>query len=353
MVETATIGGDIGGDFEFTRASDSEGDNARRPRIVSVRNVTRRFDQTFAARGVCFDVRAGEVFALLGPNGAGKTTMANLLLGNQHPDEGEIRFHADGETSSSLAPSQVGYFPGDSSVYKSLPISRMLVHAGTRQGMAPAEAQAATELWLERMELSHRADTALGNLSRGNQQKVQFAEAVLHRPRIVFLDEPFASLDPVNQELFVAMIRELQREGITVLISDHQMPLIERLADYICILNHGRVIAQGTLEDLRGSANAGTRVRVRLADPRAAVDMEALSGLSAIQSVERTAGGEIRLMTTRAAAPVEVMNFAKTYLRVSEILAEPASLHDIYIQCIRNDAATREKGNVNNWRDIA
>lgn len=321
--------------------------------IVSVDNIVRSFDDTAAVRGVSFEVRRGDVFALLGPNGAGKTTMANLLLGSQTPDSGTIAYYANGHAEPLLSRNEVGYFPGDSAVYRSLSINRMLAHAATRRGMTQPEAQEATERWLTRLQLIHRADSALGNLSRGNQQKVQFAEAVIHGPRIVFLDEPFASLDPINQELFVDLIRELQQEGVTILISDHQMPLIERLANQVCILNHGRVIAQGNLEQLRAVANAGVRVRVRLADPNAYVDMEALRSLSVLRSVERAANGELRMMTTRNAVPVEIMNFAKTYLRVSEILSEPASLHDIYIQCLLNDKESLTEQSRAGWQRVA
>lgn len=302
--------------------------------ILAVHNVSRRYGNTYALENISFEVYRGEVFAILGPNGAGKTTMAHLLQGDFTPDTGEIRYYKKGEATSELSTNEIGYFPGDSSIFKTLALNRVLYHAATRRGMSPADAQEATDKWLERLELSDRANTSLANLSRGNQQKVQFAEAVLHSPRVVFLDEPFANLDPINQELFVTLIREVQANGTTILLSDHQMTLVERLANRICILHEGLMVAQGSLEELRALSQVGVRVRVRVIDPSAPVDLHALLGHSGVRRVERTASGEIRLLTYDDTIPIEVLNFVKKNLRISEILAEPAGLHDIYVQCL-------------------
>lgn len=304
--------------------------------VLAVRDISRRFEKTQALDRVSFHLRRGEVFALLGPNGAGKTTMAHLLQGEFPPDSGEILFYRGEDVKPRLDAAEMGYFPGDSSIYKSLPIHRVLYHAGVRRGMSAEGAQQAADKWLARLELTARATTALGNLSRGNQQKVQFAEAVIHSPDIVFLDEPFANLDPVNQELFVALIRELQAQGMTILLSDHQMALVERLANRIAILNEGRIIAQGALNELRTQARAGLRVRLRLADPNAISDLGDLYSNPVVRLVERTASGEVRIMTSDDTLPIEILNFAKTRLRISEILAEPASLHDVYLHFLTN-----------------
>lgn len=302
--------------------------------IVSVQNVYKKFETTRAVSGVSFTVERGEVFGLLGPNGAGKTTIANMLIGNLPPDSGAIRFNVDGQDVGRLPPRRVGYFPGDSSVYMTLPVGRLLQHAAHKRGITGEDADAIVAGWLERIGLKNRANTSLSNLSKGNQQKVQLAEAVLHGPDLVFLDEPFAGLDPVSQEMFIDLIRQLQEENVTVIISDHQMALIERVTDRVLILKSGTVVASGTLDEVRERAQSGLRVRVRLADPRAPMDLEAFKSHPGIRTAERTAAGELRLLTTAKAHPVEVMNFAKTRLRISEIFSEPASLHDVYVHLV-------------------
>ncbi len=304
--------------------------------ILTVRNIAKRFDQTQAVQDISFEVFKGEIFALVGPNGAGKTTFANMLMGNVIPDQGSIAFSMNGKRAARLPEREVGYFPSDSTVYKNLPISKALYQSGVLRGLPPEEAQDAAEEWLDRLGMTSRAQTVFSNLSRGNQQKIQFAEAVLHRPQIVFLDEPFAGLDPVNQELFIEIIRELQASGVTLLLSDHQMSLVERLADCICILNLGQVAALGTLEELRQVARAGIRIRIRVANPKAELNLSFLYSHPGVRLVERTKGGEVRIFTYEDTSLVEVSNFAKANLRVSEIISEPAALHDVYIQCIRN-----------------
>ena len=305
--------------------------------ILDVRNVSKSFERATAVEDISFTVNRTEVFGLLGPNGAGKTTLANMLIGNYVTDTGSIAFHFDDGMVHRPEGKHVGYFPGDSVVYRTLPIGRLLFHTACKRGLREDDARAVTTLWLDRLGLGHRADTSLANLSRGNQQKVQFAEAILHRPRLVFFDEPFSGLDPVNQELFIDLMRELQREGMTVLVADHNMGLVERVANRMMLINRGRVVACGPLESLRTQAQAGVRIRLRLADPRVAVDLHTLARHPAVGQVERTAAGEIRLLTRSGAMPIEVLNFVKTQFRISEILSEPASLHDIYVQLILSD----------------
>lgn len=304
--------------------------------ILTVRNIAKRFDQTQAVQDISFEVFRGEIFALVGPNGAGKTTFANMLMGNVTPDQGSIVFSIGGKRFTRLSEREIGYFPGDSATYRNLPINKALYHAGVLRGLTPEETHTAVEHWLDRLGMTSRAHVNFSNLSRGNQQKVQFAEALLHGPHIIFLDEPFAGLDPVNQELFIEIIRELQASGVTILMSDHQMSLIERLADCICILNLGQVVAIGTQDELRQVARAGIRIRVRLANPKAELNLSFLYTHPGVRLVERTKGGEVRIFTYEDTSLLEVSNFAKANLRISEIISEPATLHDVYIQCVRN-----------------
>jgi ABC-2 type transport system ATP-binding protein len=305
--------------------------------IVDVQNVGKQFDRTVAVQDVTFTVNRHEVFALLGPNGAGKTTLANLLIGNYIPDSGTITYYFDRQQVGFPEGRHVAYFPGDSTVYRTLPIGRLLFHTACKRGLREDMARQVTAHWLQRIGLIHRAETALSNLSRGNQQKVQFAEAILHRPRLVFFDEPFSGLDPVNQELFIQLIRELQRDGMTILLADHNMGLVERVANRLLLINRGQIVVNGTLDRLRTMAQAGMRIRFRLADPRTPVDLSVLARHPSVRQAERTASGEIRLLTKTGVVQVEVLNFVKTQFRISEILSEPASLHDIYVQLVSGD----------------
>lgn len=312
--------------------------------VLDVQNLHRLYDPTHALKGVSFQAHRGEVLALVGPNGAGKTTLGNIIAGRERPDHGKVVFHLDEGETTEPDPLQIGFFPGDSSYYMSLAVERLLYHAATKKGLSGAEAAEATQYWLDRLGVANRPNMPLSSFSKGNQQKIQFAESVLHGPAVVYLDEPFNGLDPVNQEWFISLIRELQETGMTILISDHHMHLLERIADRILIMHQGRLVANGTLQELRHRAQVGFQARLRPAD-QTPIDLAPFREHPAIRSVERTATGELRLLVSASVPRNEVLNFAKQRLRLSEILAEPASLHDIYVTVfsVQSADATRNE----------
>jgi ABC-2 type transport system ATP-binding protein len=310
--------------------------------ILDVHNVHRLFEPTHALKGITFQAKRGEILALIGPNGAGKTTLGEIVSGRDKPDHGTVTFHLDDGETETPDPSEVGWFPGDSSFYMSLAVERLLYHAASKKGLDGNEAAEATQYWLERLGLANRPTTALANLSKGNQQKVQFAESVLHGPSLVYLDEPFNGLDPINQEWFIALIRELQETGMTILISDHHMHLLERIADRILILHQGRLVACGTINELRARAQTGHRIRLRVLNA-ASVDLTPFKEHRGIRHVERTASGEIRLLTRSEALRTEVLNLAKSKMKITEVLAEPANLHDIYTTVFSIPSADAEE----------
>ena len=218
--------------------------------LVSLRTVRKQFATVTAVDDITLDIPAGGVFALLGPNGAGKTTLLRMLLGLILPDAGSITWHG---ANGAPDPRTIGYLPEDRGLYPDVEVLRTLVYFGTLRGMSRVAAQASAEGWLERLELADRAREPLKSLSKGNQQKVQFISAVLHRPRLTILDEPFSGLDPLNQDLLLLLIRELARDGATVLLSAHQLQLVERVADGLVVVNRGQVVLRGTVDQVRSA----------------------------------------------------------------------------------------------------
>jgi ABC-2 type transport system ATP-binding protein len=310
--------------------------------VLDIQNVHRQYDSTQALKGVSFQARRGEVLALIGPNGAGKTTLGAIVVQREKPDLGKVVYYLDEGETEEPDLSQIGFFPGDSSYYMSLAVERLLYHAATRKGLSGGEAAEATQYWLDRLGLANRPNMPLSSFSKGNQQKIQFAESVLHGPSIVYLDEPFNGLDPLNQEWFIGLIRELQETGMTILISDHHMHLLERIADRFLIVHQGRLVADGTLPVLRQRAQVGLSVRLRVVDPMS-VDLNPFKEHPAIRSVERTASGDIRMLVSAAVPRNDILNFAKQRMRLTEILAEPASLHDIYVTIFSVQSADAEQ----------
>jgi ABC-2 type transport system ATP-binding protein len=299
--------------------------------ILRVDGVGKEFDRVKAVDGLSFGVRAGEIFALLGPNGAGKTTTVRMLTGIIRPDSGAIRYMLDGDQAATPAPARLGYLPEDRGLYKDQPVLRTLSYFGVLRGMSRADAARAATQWLERLGLSGRAPDKLDALSKGNQQKVQFIAAILHRPAFAVLDEPFSGLDPVNQDAFLDLIRELREAGMTVLLSAHQMQLVERIADRILLINRGREVLTGSLAEIRRQARAAGRITLKVAgEPR----LSLFAAHPAVADARLTAADEITLLVKDGESLGELLVLAGRHLEITGIHSEQTSLHDIYVQAV-------------------
>jgi len=217
--------------------------------MLTVTDLRKEFATVVAVDGVSFQAESGEVFGLLGPNGAGKTTTIRMILNILVPDGGSVTY--DGRPFSGEVRNMVGYLPEERGLYrKSRLLDTIMYFAGLR-GMKRSAARARALQWLDRFSLAGYRDRKVEELSKGNQQKIQFICAIIHDPAIVVLDEPFSGLDPVNQILFKDIFQELRSAGKTVIFSTHQMDQAERLSDSICLINRGRVVLGGTLREVK------------------------------------------------------------------------------------------------------
>jgi ABC-2 type transport system ATP-binding protein len=299
--------------------------------ILSVQDVTKSYTNVRAVAGVSFAVQRGEIFALLGPNGAGKTSLVRMLLGIFRPDSGTITYCLHDDRPAWPRPSDLGYLPEDRGLYKDIPILRTLVYFGVLRGMRRSAARQAALDWLQWMDLADRAGEKLESLSKGNQQKVQFISAVLHKPSFAVLDEPFSGLDPLNQDFFAQIIRGLRDDGMTVLLSAHQMPLVEKLADRVLLMNRGLEVLSGTMEEIRRQTRAVTRLGLKV---RGKADPDALARHPAVAGVESNGNGQLVLLLRDGAVLSDLLVQAGTKLDVIEVHSERLSLHDIYVQAL-------------------
>ncbi len=220
--------------------------------ILEVKGLSKSFGPKKAVDGVSLTVAPGEVMGLLGPNGAGKTTAIRMIMGIMVPDRGEIFFNFDGNPQK-IDKGRVGYLPEERGLYDDAKVVDNLLYLADLKGRDRNDARKEALEWLERLELGSYADQKLEKLSKGMQQKVQFIASILHHPQLVLFDEPFSGLDPVNQDFFKEIIRELRDGGTTVLLSAHQMNLVEELCDSIFMINHGREVLSGKLQEIKDS----------------------------------------------------------------------------------------------------
>ena len=305
--------------------------------LLTVQSISKRFQNQDAVLQLSFSVRKGEIFALLGPNGAGKTTTIRMLLGILKPDEGLIRFDRAEGGGPNLAPTRVGYLPEDRGLYRDIPILKTLVYMGVLHGLPRRQAHSLASSWLDRVGLKDRAHDKLETLSKGNQQKVQFISAVLHKPEFAVLDEPFSGLDPVNQEFFIEIIRELRHGGMTVLLCAHQMELVERLAERVLLLDRGREVLSGTLPEVRGHSGVSRKVVLKIPE---GTDLSGLSQSSMVQKVEARGTGEYAFHIKQGAPLHSFLLEAARATELLDIHTERVSLHDIFVETVGRKDST-------------
>jgi ABC-2 type transport system ATP-binding protein len=305
--------------------------------LVRVAGIGKTFAGRRAVDDLSFEVFPGEIFSLLGPNGAGKTTTVRMLIGVIRPDEGRITITLDGVTSAMMPPTRTSYLPEDRGLYREIPVLRTLVYFGQLRGLDKHEATRRALDWLARVNLLDRKDERVDALSKGNQQRVQLIASIIHRPRLAILDEPFTGLDPLSQEFFLGLVRELREDGTTIILCAHQMDLVERIADRVLLMNRGREILSGSVDALHGRLDARPHIRLTL---DAGASSDELRDDPDVD--ELTEDRELREAHIRLRDGSSVSRFlarAVTKVPVTSISTEPPRLHDVFVRAVRDDDA--------------
>ncbi len=222
---------------------------------VRLEGVNKSFGTHRAVSDLDFEVPEGSIYGLLGPNGSGKTTTIRMIMGILHPDRGTVRLF-EGEPDGARR-RRVGYLPEERGVYRKMRVQDLLVFLAEIRGIPRAEGRARARRWLERLELGAWATHRVEDLSKGMQQKVQFAGTVLHEPPLLILDEPFSGLDPLNQDVLEGIVRELNAAGTTNLFSTHLMDQAERLCRRVCLISRSRKVLDDDLRALKARERSG------------------------------------------------------------------------------------------------
>jgi len=237
-------------------------------RKLEIDRISKRYGDTVAVQDLTFKIRAGELFGFVGRNGAGKTTTMRIVLGVLSADTGVVRW--DGAPLTFATRRRIGYMPEERGLYPRMRVAEQLTYLGELHGMSDADARDAARRWLDRFGLGERRDDELQALSQGNQQRVQLAAALVFAPDVLVLDEPFTGLDPLAVDVMSAVLREQASAGLPVIFSSHELELVERLCDRVGIIDHGRMVACGTVAELR----AGGRERLWIDVPEAPAGWE-------------------------------------------------------------------------------
>jgi len=296
--------------------------------MLSVSRITKTYGDLCAVDSLSFESPPGEIFGLLGPNGSGKSTTIRMIMNIIAPDSGTVAFQGSPLTEEDK--NRIGYLPEERGLYGKVTVSEMLLYLASLKGVAHHNAEPRMDEWLERFGLSEWKDRKIEELSKGMAQKIQLIAAVIHDPEFIFLDEPFAGLDPVSTDVLRQAVVDLNRAGKTVLFSTHNMEQAERVCHRVLILNKGRAIIDGPV----------TEVKERFGTRSIAVEFDGeidfLRGHPAVASViHYPRWAEVELADGHAADEVFQALSGKVSVRRFEVVLP--SLHKIFVDQLGGD----------------
>lgn len=286
-------------------------------------HVTKRFGSFTAVNNLSLKIPKNEIFGFLGGNGAGKTTTFRMLLGLLDMTEGDITWN--NEKINYEKSHLFGYLPEERGLYPKLTVKNQIIYLAKLRGMGKRESLPELEKWLDRFKVPEYMNKKVEELSKGNQQKIQFISAVIHKPELLILDEPFSGLDPINVEMMKEAIYELKDSGTTIVFSSHQMSHVEELCEHLCILQKGRPVVQGSLLEIKRSF--GKKNLVIQAD----YSLDFLKEFPGVVKFKRHTGGcELQIENEGVSQEIfkELQN--RGFIRKFEL--EEPSLNDIFIE---------------------
>jgi ABC-2 type transport system ATP-binding protein len=241
-----------------------------------VEQINKSFGQVQAIVDLSMEVREGALFGLLGPNGAGKTTTMRMILDIFRPDSGRITWK--GKEVREVARRTWGYLPEERGLYPTMEVEEQLLFLARLNGLSKQDAGKELDAWLERFQINANRKKKVEELSKGNQQKIQFLAAVLHNPAVLIMDEPFSALDPVNANVLKEAFLEMHRRGKTIIFSTHQLEQVEELCEDIVIINKGQSVVQGSVREIK-RRHGSNLARLKLDNDPEAAWLDALSGV--------------------------------------------------------------------------
>ncbi|HEV3265844.1 MAG TPA: ATP-binding cassette domain-containing protein [Acidimicrobiales bacterium] len=295
--------------------------------LLELEGLTRRFGTLTALDDLSFSVPAGEVVGFLGPNGAGKTTTMRAVFGLTRLDAGVVRW--DGHPVGPVDRRRFGYMPEERGLYPAMLVGEQLEYLGRLHGMSASAAEAATKNWLDRLGVLDRVESKVDALSHGNQQRVQLAAALVHGPELLVLDEPLAGLDPSGIDAIGGVLVEQARAGCCVLFSSHQLDQVEDLCESVTIIDHGRLVVTGKVDDLATSGSP--RLVVRVEGDREGSWAQGLDGVT----ISEVDGGAARLVLDPTVDSQTVLEAAMAKGRVTEFVFERRRLSEVFREAVK------------------
>lgn len=291
--------------------------------MLELKNVTKYYGDFKAVDNLSFKVKDGEIFGLLGVNGAGKTTTFRMIINLLDKTEGTILL--DGKPIDYSVTDKIGFLTEERSLLLKLTVLEQAIFYGTLKGLDKKTIEERLDVLLERFKISEYKNRKIKELSKGNQQKVQFITAILHEPKLLILDEPFSGLDPINVEEFMKMINELKEKGTAIIFSSHRMEHVELFCDELVILVHGKSVLQGNLKEIKKKYR---KKNIQLCGKG---DIEKLKEIDGVLDIKEEGTDTYIIKISDETVLDKVFNVVKTFDNVTKFSVDEATLNEIFI----------------------
>lgn len=295
--------------------------------MLEITNAKMMYGDLVAVDHLSFTIKPGEIFGLLGTNGAGKTTTFRMIMGLLEPTEGTVLYN--GQKVGYHNVNDIGYMIEERSLLTRITVKELMLYFGQLKDMEPKVILERLDYWLKRFDIESYKDKKIKELSKGNQQKIQFISAIINNPKLLVLDEPFSGLDPINTELFVSVIRDFQKSGSMVVFSSHQLDHVESFCEKIIVLEKGKAIIDGELKTIKKEFQKKKIRIVGSADP------EVLRGIEGVYQVVENAN-ELIVKIEDDLVASKVFDYVKTLDDIKTYDVEEASLSEIFIAKVGN-----------------
>ena len=293
--------------------------------MLKLENVRKTYGSLVAVDNLSFSVKNGEIFGLLGENGAGKTPTFRMIMGLLEPDKGKITL--DGKKIDYKVTDKIGFVTEERSLLTKLTVKEMIEYYGVLKGMSETDIDKKLDYWLEKFEITEYKNKKIKELSKGNQQKIQFISAIINDPKLLILDEPFTGLDPINVNLLKDAVKELQKKGCSIIFSSHQMEYIEDFCEQLIILVHGKAILNGSLDEIKENY-AKKNIIIKADD----LDIDAIKKIKGVIDVEQKAN-EVVVHIEDISISKSVFDIVKNK-DVTKYVVADAPLNEIFIHYV-------------------
>lgn len=290
--------------------------------MLEVKNARMLYGDLVAVDHLSFLIKPGEIFGLLGTNGAGKTTTFRMIMGLLEPTEGEVLYN--GKKVGYQNVNEIGYMIEERSLLTKITVKELMLYFGQLKDMEPKVILERLDYWLERFDIVDYKNKKIKELSKGNQQKIQFISAIINNPKLLVLDEPFSGLDPINMELFVEVIRDFQKRGSMVVFSSHQLDHVESFCEQLIVLEKGKAIIEGRIDQVKKDYK---KQNIRIIGD---VDVKALEQIPGVFKVIVNSNEIIAKIENEDVAAA-VFDYIRTCQHITKYDVEQATLSEIFI----------------------